>query len=480
MNNELAALLDPKKRSDTERQQAVEKLVFSLNKPDPEIWKTIIPLIENEPVSWIQQLEARVLKRLPYGIEFMTAVLPLVESSSKTVRSEAADIIAQVAGRLALEKNYEGLKDFETHLLTPLVEQLKRENIAAEQSTWSELYKTLSFLSDSPPVTEALVELLPKGGDNALLLFAQYLQGKSPESCLETLLSGFSKSKSDDTSIHVLRTLTVALPKGGEPSGFATTEPMIRVLLAGLQSKSENVRRETINVLTTRAKAAVKLGKPLPLEDELWNALFTLYSSKITDPYARDKDVANVAIAALPINQERLLRLFELMHSIEDGMEKQSLVGLIGSFKTEESRNELLKLLRENFAGLRLEAQKVTVECASKYLPDEEVEVELDKLLGGRGLHSDILAKLGDKLFAPLPSLKARLMKWLSLNEKTQRPIMEQFPLPMMHTKVILASKKLATDPDIHALLLTLEPLLMMNDAQVRLHDILKNSSPSS
>ncbi len=474
MNNELAAQLDPKERSDVERQQTVEKLVFSHEKPDPELWKTIIPLLENEPVSWVQQLEFRLLKRLPFGVDFMTAALNLLDSSSPVIRQETAGLIRQVVDRLVFEKNQQALQEFEGGPLDQLLTHLNREEIAASHGVWIELYKTLSFLSASPKVSKAMAGLLPKGGDESLFIFALYVQGKYPENGLEPLVSGFKRAQSDDTFYHLIRALKVSLSSDGELTGYDSTEAVIQVLIGGVNSKSENVRRESCAVLQSRAQIAAKQKKPIPLEGEVWDAVFKLYGERLNNPYSRDKDAANQAISALPINQDRLLRLFELMHGVEDEMEKQNVVGLIGSFKTEESRKELLKLLRENFAGLRLEAQKITVESASRYLPDEEVEVEFDKLLEGKGLHSDVLSQLGDKLFAPLPSLKDRLMKWLGLNERTKRPLMEQFPLPMMHTKLIQASKKLVNDPDIHERLVTLEPLLMMNDAKIKLNEILK------
>ncbi len=474
MNNELAAQLNPKEKSDSERQQAVEKLVFSFDKPDPEIWRTVIPILENEPVSWIQQLEFRLLKRLPFGVDFIAAALKLLDSSSPVVRLEAAGLVRQVVDRLVFEKNEEALKTFEENLLSPLVTHLDQDGIVVQHGMWIELYKTLSFLGAGSKVSKAMVALLPKGGEEALFVFALYVQGKYPADCLDALLAGFEHATADDTLFHLIRALTVSLPKEGELNGYDNTEGVMRVLISGVQGKSENVRRESCAVLESRAGIARKQKKPIPLEGEAWDALFKLYDERLDNPYARDKDAANQAISKFPITTDRLLRLFELMHRVDDEMEKQNVVGLIGSFKTAESRSELLKLLRENFAGLRLEAQKITVDSASKYLPDEEIELEFDKLLEGRGLHSDVLSQLGDKLFAPIPSLKPRLLKWLGLNEKTKRPLMEQFPLPMMHTKVIQAASKLVTDPEIREKLDILEPLLMMNDAKVKLNEIIK------
>jgi len=478
MNNELAEKLNPEKHSNTERQQVIEKMVFNPAKPDPELWQVIIPALEKEPVRWIQQLEARLLRRLPFHIDFLRASFSLLDSTHPSVRLEAAKLIQQVVDRLASEKNKEALKIVEEALLSPLVLQLKREELAADQNAWIALYKTLSFLSGAPAVSKTMVDLLPKGDGSALLVFSQYLQAEHPVECLEPLLENVVNAKSESTAIHLLRGLGVSLRKAGGYSGYASSEPIIQALLSGLNNKSEDVRREAANVLATRAKLAAKEKSELPLEDDVWNALFKLYDERLHMPTARDKDSANLALAALPINQDRLSRLFEVMHRVEDEMEKQSIVGLVGSFKTDVTKTELLRVLRENFAGLHLEAQRIAVESVSKQLPDEEIEVELDKLLEGKGLHSDIMAKLGDKLFSPLPSLKKRLVKWLGLNEKTKRPLLEQFPLPMMHIKVIQAARKLSGDPDIQKRLRALEPLLMMSDAKLRLHEILQTLPP--
>lgn len=474
MNNELAVKLDPNGRSDAERQQTLEKLVFNPNKPDPELWRTIIPMLEKEPVVWIQQLEVRLLKKLPFSVEFISSALSLLNSATPSVRLEAAGLIRQVLDRLVFEKGQESLDVFERELLLPLLSHLKRNEIITQPSVWIELYKMLGSLSGAPAVSEAMVALLPKGNDAALFVFAQYVHAKYPENCLNPLLEGFSGAKSDDTALHLVRALNAPISKEGALIGYANTEPVIQVLVSALKSKSENVRREAASVLASRAKIAAKEKTRLPLEDEAWDALFTLYDERLSDTSARDKNEANTAIMRMPITQARLTRLFEVMHRVQDEMEKQNVVGLIGSFKTADSRVELLRLLRENFAGLRLEAQKVTINAVSSYMPDEEVEAELDKLLEGKGLHSDILSTLGDKLFAPLPSLKNRLMKWLSLNEKTKRPLIEQFALPMMHIKIIQAAKILSGDADIKERLLILEPLLMMNDAKVKLHEVLR------
>lgn len=475
MNKELAAKLDPRTKSDAERQQALEQLVFNPKKPEADTWKTVIPLLEQEPVAWIQGLEIRLLKRLPFQVDFLKSAFSLLDSAQPSLRLEGAGLIREVLDRLGSEKNHEALSTFETDLLGTLVGALKRKEISAQQNVWLELYLALSSISDSPAVSDAMVTLLPKCCDKSLLTFAQYVQGRYPENCLETLLAGFTQTTSEDTLQHLVRALRVKLPKKeGSILGYTSSEAIIQALLEALKSKSENVRREVCSILASRAKAAAKTNRVLPLEDDVWDGVFTIYDKRLASPVARDKDEANMAIAALPITQSRLDRLFVVMHRVQDGMDKQNVVGLIGGFKIQGSRTELLRLLRENFAGLRLEEQKVTLNSVSKYLPDEEIEVELDKLLSGKGLHSDILSSLGDKLFAPIPSLKGRLMKWLGLNEKTKRPLLEQFQLPMMHTKVLQAAGRLKGDPEILEKLLILEPLLMMNDAKTKLHETLK------
>lgn len=474
MNKELAEKLDPKTKSDAERQRALEQLVFNSKKPEADTWKTIIPLLEQEPVAWIQTLEIRLLKRLPFEVGFMKSAFSLLDSSQASLRLEGAGLIREVLDRLNSEKNLDALSTFETELLSTLVAALGREDLSAQQSVWLELYLALSSISASSAVSDAMITLLPKGCDKSLLTFAQYVQGRYTENCLEPLLAGFAETKSEDTLQHLVRALRVKVSKEGSVQGYPSRETIIQALLGTLKSKSENVRREACSVLASRAKAASKTKTPLPLEDDVWDGVFNIYDQRLASPVARDKDEANMAIAALPITQDRLDRLFVVMHRVQDGMDKQNVVGLIGSFTIQGSRTELLRLLRENFAGLRLEEQKITLKSVSKYLPDDEIEIEFDKLISGKGLHSDIFSLLGDKLFAPIPSLKGRLMKWLGLNEKSKRPLLEQFQLPMMHTKILQAARRLNNDPEILEKLLILEPLLMMNDAKNKLHETLK------
>lgn len=472
--DDLEVILNPEKTSDIERQRNVEKMVFTTAVPEAGIWKKVVPALEKEPVKWIRQLEARLLNKLPFQVDFAESVLSLLDSSQADVRLEGAVMVRAMVTRFIAGKNHEAQKTFEEKLLGPVLTLMKREEIVSQHDVWMELYKALSNLNESERLNQAMIEVLPLGGDAGLILFAQYMNGKYVPEGLEPLLAGFKSATSDETLIHVLRALSMSLPKGGTPLGYPNTEPVIETLLAGLKGKSDNVRGEAAAALSTRAKSAKQGNSPMVMEDTVWDALFEIYARRIGVAFAKDKDKAGEAISILPTNQDRLVRIFALMQQVDDEMQKQSLVGLISNFKAQETREELLKLLRENFAGLRLEAQKTTIEAASGYLPDEEIEGELDKLLGGKGLHADVLAKLADKLFAPLPSLKTRLLYWLGLNEKTKRPLLEVFPLPMMHTRIIQAARRLSKDGDILAKLKTLEPLLMMNDAKVKIHETLK------
>ncbi|MFQ5597895.1 MAG: hypothetical protein ACE5GK_07580 [Nitrospiria bacterium] len=474
MDKQLAEKLDPKAVPNTERQRTIEGMAFSQSPPPPDLWRTIIPLLEDEPVKWIRQLEIRLLKRFPFRIDLAEAILSLLDSSQPDLRSDAAVLLDQMIDRLVVEGNAQGLKDFEKKCFDTLLSYLNREEITSRRDIWIPLYKILANLDHSERVSGPMVDLLPKGGEDALFVFAQYIQGKYPSNGLAPLLDGLDHTKSDNTAVHLLRGLQVTFSKDGSTTGYPTTENMIQHLLRALKNFSENIRCEAAAVLAMRARDAKKNGTHLPMEGEVWDAVFHLYSSRLPSTTAYDKDQAKAALVVLPVNQDRLSRLFELLNRIDDELQKQNVVGLIGGFKTPETRGELLRMLKENFAALRLEAQRTTLEAVSAFLPDDEVEAEMDKLLEGKGLHADIQAKLADKLFTPLPSLKKRLMYWLGLNEKTKRPMIERFELPMMHIKVIQSARKLSKDKDILLRLKTIEPLIMMNDAKVKLHETLK------
>jgi HEAT repeat protein len=473
MDNDLAVKLDPAKTPDAIRQSTVEKL-YSSKAPDPEIWRLIPPAVQKEPVQWIRRLEIRLLKKVPFSVEMAAAITSLLTSSDFDVRTETATLLRNIIVTLITEKKVEERKAFEEKLFDTLVINLKDKENQHHHALWIELYKTLGAFSQKDEVAQALIDLLQVGGDEAFYVFAQYANGKYPAHGLEPLLTGFKVSKEDEAQIHIIRALIMVHPKEGIPIGYPSTEPVIQTLLDAIKSKSENVRKEAAIALASRAKVARKLKSPLPLEEEVWEALFNLYQWRLPSTSAVDKDQAREALRYLPTGPERLSRLFELMHRVQDELQKQNVVGLIGTFKTPETRAELIKMLKVNFAGLRLEAQKTTVDAISAFVPDPEVEAELEHLLEGKGLHADIQAKLADRLFSDIPSLKDRLKRWLRIDEKSKRPILERFDLPIMHIKVIESGKKIPGDNDVRRLLKGLDPFLMMNDARVKLHETLR------
>lgn len=473
MATELEVKLDPAKTPDTVRQATVEKLVYNTTPPDPQIVSVLIPIVQKEPVQWIQKLEMRLLKRLPFNPETIGSIASLLSAPQKEIRLETAILLRNMIIQLVTEKKKEERKTFEEKLRDLLVARLRAEG-DGHNPVWMEIYKTLSYFSFTDATHAVLEEMLPKGGEEALLVFAQYLHGKYPPSGLETLLAGAATAKGDDTQVHIMRALLQTLPKEGPAVGYPSTEPVIRVLLGGLKSPSENIRKEAAISLASRAKVARKEKKSIPLEGEVWEALFNLYQLRLPSTTALDKDQAREGLRNLPADAARLSKLFELMHRVQDELQKQNVVGLIGTFKTPETRAELIKMVKVNFTGLRLEAQKTTIDAISGFVPDEEVEAEMEKLLEGKGLHADIQAKLADKLFSEIPSLKPRLLRWLRLDEKSKRPVLERFDLPMMHIKIIESAKKLGGDGDICKKLLEIEPMLMMNDAKVKLHETLR------
>ncbi len=473
MVTELETKLDPAKTPDAVRQSTVEKLVYSASAPDPKIVSVLIPIVQKEPVQWIQKLEMRLLKRLPFNPETIGSIASLLSSPQKEIRLETAILLRNMIIQLVTEKKKEERKAFEEKLRDLLIQRLKEEG-DGHNPVWMEIYKTLSYFSYNDTVHAALMEMLPKGGEEGLLVFAQYLQGKYPPSGLELLLAGAERAKEDDTKIHILRALLQVIPKEGPVAGYPSSEPVIRILLGALKSPSENIRKEAAISLASRAKVARKEKTSIPLENEVWEALFNLYQTRLSSTTALDKDQAREALRNLPADATRLGKLFELLHRVQDELQKQNILGLLGNFKTPETRAELLKMVKVNFTGLRLEAQKTTLDAISGFIPDAEVEAEMEKLLEGKGLHADIQAKLADKLFGEIPSLKTRLLRWLRLDEKSKRPVLERFELPIMHIKIIESAKKLAGDDDICKRLIEIEPYLMMNDAKVKLHETLR------
>jgi hypothetical protein len=471
MSQSFAVEIDPTQTKDAARQAAIEKRVYNAVGPGPEVRNAILQALHKEPVEWIRKLEVRLLKRCPFDAESLLATAALLSSPHPDVRLEAAALLQQTITLLVAEKRVTDRKEFETRLLPVLVESLKKET----GPTWLEVYKTVARFTSTEGVQQVMLDLLPVGGETALLVFAQAAQKLYPPKALNIFLSSDLAALQGETAIHILRALAMTLPKEGAPVGYPNTATVIQALLVGLASRVEDVRKEAAITLGTRAKAAKKQKEALPLEDEVWNALFALYETRLPSTTAPDRDHAKEALRELPPTPERMERVFTLMHRVTDELQKQNVVDLVGTFKTAETKQELIKMLKVNFAGLRLEAQKTTINSASGFIPDADVEAEMEKLLEGKGLHADIQAKLADYLFADLPSLKARLGRWLRIDAKSGRPVLERFELPMMHIKIIESAKKLPGDSDVRKLLVALLPLLIMNDANVKLNETLRD-----
>lgn len=471
--DDLNLTLDSARTPDAVRQATLEKMAFNPNLPPPQVREIILQVIEKEPVEWIRKIEIRILKKYPPDApNAIEQITPLLDSVWADVRLGIASLLHNAMTVLITGKKHDARKAFEETLLPDLLRRLKLETTDA--AVRIELYKTLSCFTSGLDVDQALIKQMPSGDEEALYIYAQYAQGRYPPEGLSVLLSGCRTARQDETMVHLLRALGMTLPKEGAPIGYPDGEPVLRTLLAGLENGSESIRKEAAIALASRARAARKTKTTLSLDVEIWEALYGLYARRLSATTAPDRDHAKEALRVLPASGERLARMFELMHRVQDELQKQNVVDLIGSFKTPETCLELVKMLKVNFAGLRLEAQKTTIDAAAGFIPNDAVEAEMEKLLEGKGLHADIQAKLADRLFAPIPSLKARLQRWLRVDTKSQRPVLERFDLPMMHIKIIEAAKKLAPDLDIRALLLGLAPLLMMNDAKVKLHETLR------
>ncbi len=474
MEDKWEVLLDPTKTPDAERQAAVEKLLYSAKRPDPEIGRIVIAKLPSEPVEWIQTLEAKLLKKLPFDVDVCVSVASLLSiSTAAHLRLTAAQFLRATLVCLADEKRSDGQVLFEEKLSKSLISFLETDK-DPYGAVWLEVYKTLTLFRPSNLVSEALLNGLVRGGDDALYLFAQYAQRAYPPSALKYLIEGFQKTVADETAIHILRAMGLTFPKEGPPRGYPSDESVIRVLIAGLKSPSENVRKEAAVALTARAKSVKGQTEAMPLEDEVWDTLFDLYQRRLSAASAADRDHAKEAIRLMPVNPDRLSRLFVLLRRVQDELQKQNVVDLIGTFKTPETRAESLKMLRVNFSGLRLEAQKTTIDAAYGFAPDDEIEAELEKLLEGKGLHADIQARLADKLFSDTPSLSARLARWLDIDPKKKRPVLERFELPIMHIKIIEAAGKRTHDATICKRLIRLTPLLMMNDAKIKCLEVLR------
>ncbi len=476
MTNTFATQIDPAQTPDRVRQTTVEKAVYTSATPGPEIREAILRGVNTEPIQWIRQMEIRLLKKCSFDAEALAPTAALLSSPHPDVCCEVAALLHHTITTLISDKKTDARKAFEARLLPVLTERLQN----APDAVWLEVYKTVARFSPTPEINRLLVDQISRGDEEALYIFAQYAQGAYPAEGQEALLAAYPTVKRDETAIHILRALGVTTPKEGPTRGYPDTEPIIQTLLSGLASPSENVRREAAISFAARAHAAKKNQTTLPLENEVWNTLFRLYETRLTSTTAPDRDHAKEALRALPVTPERLGRVFTLMHRVSDELQKQNVVELIGTFKTPETRAELIKMLKVNFAGLRLEAQKTTVDAASGFVPDAEIEAEIEKLLEGKGLHADIQAKLADRLFSDIPSLKARLQRWLRVDDKTKRPALERFELPAMHIKIIEAAKKRTGDADLFLLLTALAPLLMMNDAKVKLNEVLREFPQSA
>jgi len=465
-----STLLDPAQTPDAVRQAAVEKQVYNSAIPSAEMRDAVLQWVNAEPVQWIRQMEIRLLKKCPFDPAALAPTAVLLSSPHLDVRLEIAALFGQMTTLLAAEKRTDDLKVVEAHLL-PIFSAMLKEK---PDVVWLEIYKTLVRFSPTESLDRILVDALEVGGEDALYIFAQYAQWRYPQEGLAPLLSGYVRATRDEVRIHILQALGVTLQKEGAPRGYADDVPVIQTLLSGLAAGSENVRKEAAIALGSRARAARKQKTILPMEAEIWEALFRLYESRIAATTATDRDQSKEALRAMPTTPERMERLLELMYRVTDELQKQNVVDLVGTFKTRETRDALIKMLKVNFAGLRLEAQKTTISAAAGFIPDPDIETEMEKLLEGKGLHADIQAKLADVLFADLPSLKARLQRWLRVDAKSNRPVLERFELPMMHIRIIEAAKKRPGDTDLQKLLVALEPLLMMNDAKVKLKETLR------
>jgi len=463
-------LFDPTQTPDAARQAAVEKQVYSAVVPNTATRDAALQWVNREPIKWIRQMEVRLLKKCPFDAAALPQIAALLSSPHADVRLEVAALFGQMLTVLVTTKRADDRRLFEAALLPVFSAALKEK----PDALWMEAYKTVVRFSPTESLNRMLVDALGVGGEDALYIFAQYVQGNYPPEGRQALLSGYDQAVRDETRIHILRALGMTLPKEGAPRGYADDAPVIQTLLLGMASGSENIRKEAAISLGGHARAAKKQKTALLMETEIWETLFRLYETRLAATTATDRDHAKESLRAIPTTPERMGRLFELMHRVSDELQKQNVVDLVGTFKTPETKDALIKMLKVNFAGLRLEAQKTTIDAAAGFIPDVDVEAELEKLLEGKGLHADIQAKLADQLFANLDSLKARLQRWLRVDAKSSRPVLERFELPMMHIKIIEAAKKRPGDADIQKLLVALGPLLMMNDAKVKLNETLR------
>jgi hypothetical protein len=476
--NDLLEKLDPAKQPDPVRQAALEKLAYG-GKVDPALWPVILSVYPKEPTQWIRQLEIKVLKRLPFNAEVLPTLTELLASPNVDIRQEIATLLRDQLIRLATEKKAEERKKLEAAILPHLGRRLAPGG-EPSHAVRALLYTILSNANPDPQVTEVLIRALALGEEEAYLTFAQYVQKKYPPEALKPLTEIFSKTHGDEPLVHILRAFQLSLSKEGTLSGYPNSEEIVRTLMSGLTHGSENVRKEAAAIIATRAQVARKQKQPLPLEEEVWTGCFTLYGIRLSAIAALDRDQAKLALKFIPATPDRLTRLFALLDRTHDELQKQNVLDLVAVHKIPETRNQLLKMIREGFGKLRLEAQKTTIDAAAGFIPDAEVEAELEHLLEGKGLHSDIQIRLADKLFIEIPSLKERLLRWLRIDEKTKRPALDRFDLPAMHVKVIEAAKKLPADQEVRAKLKELETLEIFADAKIKISETLRDFEEAS
>ncbi len=470
--DEILKKLDPQREGEAIRQATAEKIAFLAKPVEPSFGEALLPLFAREPIAWIRQLEIRIFKRIPFAPEFLSKIAALLSDSDPKIRHDTALFLRDLAVRLALEKREEKQK-FEEILLPALKRSLVPGG-EPQHATRVELYKILALGSGGLQTTTVWLAALGWGDQEALLNFAQYVQGKYPPEALASIVAALPAAAEEDTIIHLIRALNQSISKEGVVSGYPTMPEVIRALFERLSDPSENVRKEAAAVLGWRAYVAKKQKSAIPMEDEVWDKLFAIYESKLAATAAADRDQAKAALKAFPMNPDRLARLFALLNRVTDDVQKQNVIDLIGAFKTPEARAQILGMLKEGFSKLRLEAQKTVVDVAGGFCPDPEMEAALESMMEGKGLHADILMKVAEKLFSGLPTLKERLLRWMRIDPKNGRPVIDRFDLPLMHIKILESAKKLGGDVEVGRALLTLQPKVIYNDVKLKIPEILR------
>lgn len=472
--NHIAAQLDPKAVPDAARQAVAEGLAYGPPPKDPDLWRVLLPVAAAEPVHWIRLAELRAVRRVPPTPELTEAAAEWLGHPDATIRMDGAKLIRDIFLRFETEKKTAELSNAAGRILKALLARLDPGSPEPDAEVRSESYKILRLCGSGDEILRGWLSAVRIGDEAAYLNFGQYLQGRYPAEALGPLLAAYPRAHEVDTGIHLLRALTQTISKEGVVTGYPSTEELMEVLIQALRHPAEGVRAEAASVIGSRAGVARKQKTRLPRDNEAWNLLFDLYASKLPATTAPDRDRAKEALRVFPAEPERLTRIFDLLEKTTEETQKQSVVDLLGSLKTPETRAYLLKLLKEGFGRMKLEAQKATADAAAKFFPDAEMEAEMEKLLEGKGLHADILAKIEEKLFADLPTLKERIIRWITLDPKTKRPGIDRFELPLNHVKIVEAAKKRAPDPDLRRALLALEPYVLYSEVKSKLHETLK------